>query len=105
MTERQVKEILDEIVPANSRFNLSQFTKYFGVPKMKWCGAVVDGDCKALLAYNEDLPLKGYFYISEIQTFEKGFGKILLMKFLESHKKTWLMADVTAGKSLIDFYE
>ena len=105
ITQEEVTDILENSPIDNQRFEKDQFTKYFGQDKISWCGLFSqDGNCVSLAAIQHHHPFSGYLYISEIQTLKKGYGLQLLKKIVEQFRKVWLMANTSAGDSLIDYY-
>lgn len=53
---------------------------------------------------SHDYPERGYHFIQEIQRFHKGFGEQLIKDIVANNGKTWLGADPTAEKTLVEYY-
>ena len=105
ITKEEVTDILENSPIDNPRFEKDQFTQYFGQDEISWCGLFSnDGNCLSLAAIQHNHPFSGYLYISEIQTLKKGFGLPLLKEIVDRYKKVWLMANTSAGDTLIDYY-
>lgn len=99
-----VRDILHNTKVSNSRFNKEQFEKLFGGRDVNWCVLATKDANVAIAAILEDYPFNGYCYINEIQSLEKGYGKILIDEIVKKYKKVWLTADVSADEKLVDYY-
>ena len=71
---------------------------------VNWCVLATKDANVAIAAIIEDYPFNGYCYINEIQSLEKGYGKILIDEIVKKYKKVWLTADVSADEKLVDYY-
>ena len=69
-----------------------------------WCVLATKDSTVAIAAIVDDEPFSGYHYIGEIQSFEKGYGKVLIDEIAKKYKKVWLMSNPMAKASLVDYY-
>ena len=99
-----LENILYNTKISNERFNKEQFEKLFGDKDINWCVLATKETNEAIAAIKEDYPFNGYFYINEIQSLEKGYGKILIEELIKKYKKIWLTADVSADEKLVKYY-
>lgn len=101
---KTVKLILNYSDIDNDRFNKKQFEKLFGMKGINWCVLATKEANVAMAAILEDYPFNGYYYINEIQSLKKGYGKVLIDEIVKKYKKVWLTADVSADEKLVDYY-
>lgn len=101
----RVQQIVDNSDVQNTRFNINQFLKYDG-QDVECVGAFKDfpNDCLALAVLQYGVTSQDDCYICEIQSFQKGYGEKLLQKILKQQQNVWLMADIKAESTLLDFY-
>ena len=104
LPEDTIRDILHNTKISNSRFNKEQFEKLFGGKGVNWCVLATKEANVAIAAILEDYPFNGYCYINEIQSLEKGYGKVLIDEIVKKFKKVWLTADVSADEKLVDYY-
>ena len=105
--QQDIEDILDVIKNSNPRYDRSQFTKNLqdGSRNNKWIGCFDEkNELMALALVQEDSPYSGMYYINEIQSFQKGYGAILLSEILKKFNKVWLMCDSRGGEDLKEFY-
>lgn len=102
--EKIIRTALDVGKINNPRYSRTNFTKYFGQDNIKWCTLSINTEIVAIAAVEENNPFDGYVYINDIQTLIKGYGRTLLDEIFNNYKKVWLMADVTAGEDLLNYY-
>lgn len=105
--QQDIEDILDVIKNSNPRYDRSQFTKNLqdGSRNNKWIGCFDEkNELMALALVQEDSPYSGMYYINEIQSFQKGYGAILLSEILKKFNKVWLMCDSRGGEDLKKFY-
>ena len=105
--QQDIEDILDVIKNSNPRYDRSQFTKNLqdGSRNNKWIGCFDEkNELMALALVQEDSPYSGMYYINEIQSFQKGYGAILLSEILKKFNKVWLMCDPRGGEDLKKFY-
>ena len=101
-----IKNIIDNEKIENKRFERVQFSKYFEFDSdnYNWCVLSSKDENLAIALINDNTPYDDYYYISEIQSLKKGYGKKLLEELFKKYKKVWLMSNTTAGDSLLNFY-
>jgi hypothetical protein len=106
LSDDTIKNILDTEKIENKRFERVQFSKYleFGGDNYNWCALTSNNEKLAIALINDNTPYDEYYYISEIQSLKKGYGKKLLEELFNKYKKVWLMSNTTAGDSLLNFY-
>lgn len=105
--QQDIEDILDVIKNSNPRYDRSQFTKNLqdGSKNNRWIGCFDEkNELMALALVQEDSPYSGMYYINEIQSFQKGYGAILLSEILRKFNKVWLMCDSRGGEDLKEFY-
>lgn len=104
--QTEIKNILDNSKIENKRFERFQFSKYFEFNdnNYNWCILKENDEILAIALINDNIPYKDYYYITEIQSLKKGYGKKLLEELFKKYKKVWLMSNTVAGDSLMNFY-
>ena len=103
----KVESILDSTKTDNKRYDRAQITKYLKSGDDIEFVALFNEfpkECLAMAVLQFDKANAEDCYVCEIQSFAKGFGKKLLLDIMKYQKNLWLMANVTAGQKLLDFY-
>ena len=101
ISEKEAQELINKVYNTNnSRYDSNQFTKLIGSNKI-W--EMIDNKALAVLDYNR-LGLQDY-YLNEIQSFEKGYGKKLLQELIKKYDILWFIADPSSDSNLVKYYE
>lgn len=105
LSEEYVKHILKQFKNVeNKRYDCKQFSKLFG-SNIIWYGYIEDESLKSLVALDYNRLGCNEYYINEIQSFEKGFGKKLLMDLFNHFSKVYLLVDPSANNGLLGYYK
>lgn len=106
LSQEEVKDILASVDKSkNARYNELNFTKYLDSNYGEFVGLFDNGKCLALGVVERDNPFPGYCFLLEVQSFEKGCGKQLILDVISENPRTWLLADPSAEESLVSFYK
>lgn len=104
LSDSAVYRLLDNAEIDNPRYDKANFTKLLGQNGYYWCALVQDGKALAICAILPHNPYYGCYFLNEIQSLRKGYGKILFEKVIQQFKAVWLTSDYTANDSLNDYY-
>lgn len=104
LSDSAVYRLLDNAEIDNPRYNKANFTKLLGQNGYYWCALVQDGKALAICAIQPHSPYYGCYFLNEIQSLRKGYGKTLFEKVIQQFKAVWFTSDYTASDSLNDYY-
>lgn len=104
LSDSAVYRLLDNADIDNPRYNKANFTKLLGQNGYYWCALVQDGKALAICAILPHNPYYGCYFLNEIQSLRKGYGKTLFEKVIQQFKAVWFTSDYTASDSLNDYY-
>lgn len=104
LSDSAVYRLLDNADIDNPRYDKANFTKLLGQNGYYWCALVQDGKALAICAILPHNPYYGCYFLNEIQSLRKGYGKTLFENVIQQFKAVWLTSDYTANDSLNDYY-
>lgn len=104
LSDSAVYRLLDNADIDNPRYDKANFTKLLGQNGYYWCALVQDGKALAICAILPHNPYYGCYFLNEIQSLRKGYGKTLFENVIQQFKAVWLTSDYTASDSLNDYY-
>lgn len=105
LSEEDVKYLLSSLRNVeNKRYDYNQFSKLFE-SNIIWYGYIENGELKALAALDYNRVGCNEYYINEIQSFERGYGKKLLQVLLYHFSKIYFLVNPDANRSLLGYYK
>lgn len=104
LSDSAVYRLLDNADIDNPRYDKANFTKLLGQNGYYWCALVQDGKALAICAILPHNPYYGCYFLNEIQSLRKGYGRTLFENVIQQFKAVWLTSDYTANDSLNDYY-